>query len=209
MPPTVAQCLAEDARLYHQLRFRRPPRWWSMIWLWLTSSGLFVLAVQRINSSFIQGRGNHGWTSTVICQRLVLALAQPLCVLLAKADVVAATRFAPGVYLSDEGFHVVGAEQVGQGTMIHHCVTIGMSLMNRGKPRIGANVWIGPNTVIAGSIDIGDGATVLPNTVLTKSIPARCVVSGNPARIIRLDFENAAFRSSLEWNVSAESLPPV
>jgi acetyltransferase-like isoleucine patch superfamily enzyme len=58
-------------------------------------------------------------------------------------------------------------------------------------------VWIGPNCIIVGALSVGDGATVLPNSVLTFSVPAGAVVKGNPARIVRTDFDNSGLRRSL------------
>jgi len=111
------------------------------------------------------------------------------------------------VYLGDLGHLIIGAQRIGSGTMIHHRITIGMNLADKGKPTIGANVWIGPGTVIYGNITLGDGATVLPGTVLTKSIPAGAVVQGNPARVVRIGFDNAALRASTNYDIDAASLP--
>lgn len=58
---------------------------------------------------------------------------------------------------------------------------------NRGvnKPVIiGDNVWIGAHCIILPGIIIGDGAVVGAGSVVTKSVPAKTVVAGNPARPI-------------------------
>lgn len=65
------------------------------------------------------------------------------------------------------------------------------------RPRVGANVWIGPDCVIAGKLNIGDGATILPGSYLTFSVPPLSVVKGNPARVVRENFDNSALRKSL------------
>ena len=62
---------------------------------------------------------------------------------------------------------------------------------------IGRNVWIGPDCIIAGSLTVGDGATVLPDTFLTFSVAPRAVVKGNPAVVMRKDFDNSPLRRSL------------
>jgi serine O-acetyltransferase len=77
---------------------------------------------------------------------------------------------------------------------------------NSGRPHVGDDVWIGPNCIIAGGLEIGDGSTLLPGTYLTYSVPPRSVVRGNPGRIIREGFDNAALRASL---AIVESLPEV
>ena len=50
---------------------------------------------------------------------------------------------------------------------------------------IGNHVWIGKNVTILKGVTIGDGAVVGAGSVVTKSIPARCVAVGNPARVIK------------------------
>lgn len=60
--------------------------------------------------------------------------------------------------------------------------------MTRGKylhTRIGKNCFIGGKSLILPGIEIGDGSIVGAGSVVTKSVPAGCVVAGNPARVIR------------------------
>lgn len=51
--------------------------------------------------------------------------------------------------------------------------------------RIGDNVWIGMNAVILKGVEIGDNAIVAAGAMVSKSVPANCVVAGNPARIVK------------------------
>ncbi len=54
------------------------------------------------------------------------------------------------------------------------------------KPvRIGARAWIGANVTILPGVTIGDYAVIGAGSVVTKSIPARSVAVGVPARVIR------------------------
>jgi len=58
---------------------------------------------------------------------------------------------------------------------------------NRGVNKsviIGDNVWIGAHCIILPGVIIGDGAVVGAGSVVTKSVPAKTVVAGNPARPI-------------------------
>lgn len=50
---------------------------------------------------------------------------------------------------------------------------------------IGNDVWIAPKCIILKGVSIGDGSVVAAGSVVTKDIPARMLVAGNPARIIR------------------------
>ncbi len=103
------------------------------------------------------------------------------------------------VYLASRGYLVCGARSIGAGSLIHERCTFGHTVArgDEGRPAIGKRVWIGPNCIIAGSVTVGDGATVLPGSFLTFSVPPRAVVKGNPALMVRTDFDNSALRRSL------------
>ncbi len=49
---------------------------------------------------------------------------------------------------------------------------------------IGDAVWIGARVLILPGVTIGDHAVIGAGAVVTESVPARAVVSGNPARIV-------------------------
>jgi serine O-acetyltransferase len=54
----------------------------------------------------------------------------------------------------------------------------------RGVPRIGDRVYLGPGSAVIGPITVGDDALIGVGAVVTRSVPARGVVVGNPARLI-------------------------
>lgn len=51
-------------------------------------------------------------------------------------------------------------------------------------PRIGNNVWIGPNVIVAGPVIIEDDVIIAGNSFVDKSVPKGCIVAGTPAKII-------------------------
>ena len=51
---------------------------------------------------------------------------------------------------------------------------------------INDNVWIGERTTILKGVVIGKGAVVGCNSVVTHDVPERCVVAGNPAKIVKM-----------------------
>lgn len=51
--------------------------------------------------------------------------------------------------------------------------------------RIGRDVWIGANAVVLKGVAIGDGAVVGAGSVVTHDVPARAIVAGVPAKLVR------------------------
>lgn len=47
------------------------------------------------------------------------------------------------------------------------------------------DAWIGAGSIIMAGVTIGEAAVVGAGSVVTKDVPARTIVAGNPARIIR------------------------
>jgi len=172
----------------------------------LFSRGLLMLLVLRIDQRLFQLRQSKGSPIRRFVFRVLAAVGRSLIVVLAKADLSSDTRVASGVYFSDRGNLVIGARSIGRGTVIHHCVTIGMDLNKSATPVIGDDVWIGPDCVVYGDIHIGDGATLLGGSVVTKSVPPRCVVGGNPARVLRRDFDNQPLRQTAQCGAEVQGV---
>ncbi len=75
---------------------------------------------------------------------------------------------------------------------------IGAQTMQEKPVRIGDRSWIGHGSIILPGVEIGEHVTVAGGSVVTRSVPDRCVVAGNPARVIR--HHNA---DSNEWLMGA------
>ncbi len=67
--------------------------------------------------------------------------------------------------------------------------------------RIGHDVWIGDNAVIMADINIGHGAVIGCNAIVTKDVEPYQIVAGNPARPIRLRFDEQTIAKLLagQW----------
>ncbi len=50
---------------------------------------------------------------------------------------------------------------------------------------VGDRAWIGAGAIILPGVNIGEGAMVAAGSVVTRDVPARMVVAGNPARVIK------------------------
>jgi acetyltransferase-like isoleucine patch superfamily enzyme len=59
--------------------------------------------------------------------------------------------------------------------------------------RIGDRVWIGARATILKGVRVGEGAVIGAGSVVTRDVPARALVAGNPARVVR---ENVAWREA-------------
>lgn len=51
--------------------------------------------------------------------------------------------------------------------------------------KIGANCWIGCNVTILPGVNIGDDVIIGAGAVVTKTFPAKVVIAGNPAKIVK------------------------
>ncbi len=81
---------------------------------------------------------------------------------------------------------------VGADTYVAFDVAILAHDMTRGlylHTRIGERCFIGARSIILPGIEIGDECVVGAGSVVTSNVPPRCIVAGNPARIVRRDIE--------------------
>ena len=93
------------------------------------------------------------------------------------------THVSDGVLFFHSYGTILNAREIGEGCRIVCNITLGDK---KGKtPIIGKHVEILPGAVIAGDVTIGDNCVIGPNAVVYKSVPANCVVVGNPAYILK------------------------
>ncbi|GGH15747.1 CatB-related O-acetyltransferase [Mucilaginibacter phyllosphaerae] len=80
---------------------------------------------------------------------------------------------------------------------------------NKGDMIIGNDVWIGYDATLMPGVKIGNGAIIAAKAVVTKNVPAYAVVGGNPARIIRMRYNDrqvARLNKIAWWNWNAEKI---
>lgn len=80
---------------------------------------------------------------------------------------------------------IIWPNKMGENCQIWQNVTIGRAHDKGNRPIIGNNVKICAGAIVIGNITIGDNCTIAAGCVVVKSIPANCVVCGNPARIVK------------------------
>nr|WP_287860156.1 CatB-related O-acetyltransferase [Klebsiella sp.] len=74
---------------------------------------------------------------------------------------------------------------------------------------IGNDVWIGQNVTLAQGITIGDGAVIAANALVVKDVAPYTIVGGNPAKPIRMRFNDAIIEQLLAlrwWRFSAQDI---
>jgi acetyltransferase-like isoleucine patch superfamily enzyme len=68
----------------------------------------------------------------------------------------------------------------------------------KGDVVIGNDVWIGHGATILSGVTIGDGAVVGAMAVVAKDVPPYAIVVGNPARVVKVRFDEATVARLLE-----------
>jgi acetyltransferase-like isoleucine patch superfamily enzyme len=82
----------------------------------------------------------------------------------------------------------------------------------RGDVVIGHDVWLGSQCMVMSGVTIGHGAVVAARAVVTRDVPPYAIVAGNPARVVRLRFDEARITALLEtawWNRPRSEIEPL
>lgn len=58
---------------------------------------------------------------------------------------------------------------------------------------IGSHCFVGANAIILPGISIGDHCVIAAGSVVTQDVPARSVVAGNPAKILKSNIKTARY----------------
>lgn len=94
------------------------------------------------------------------------------------------------LYYGGNGVVIHPEVVIGNNVMISHRVTIG----GRGRwpnvPNIGNDVYFAQGDKILGLIKIRDNSVLGANSVVCTSVPAKCVIAGIPARILRRNMDS-------------------
>jgi len=60
----------------------------------------------------------------------------------------------------------------------------------KGDTVVGNDVWIGYQATIMPWVHIGNGAIIATHSMVTRDVPAYSIVGGNPAKVIRMRFDD-------------------
>ncbi|MEM9581754.1 MAG: DapH/DapD/GlmU-related protein [Pseudomonadota bacterium] len=88
------------------------------------------------------------------------------------------------------GVHVGPRSYVAlQALVLTHDRTRGLYL----HTHIGADCFIGARAILLPGVRVGNGSIVAAGAVVTRDVPARSVVAGNPARVLRDNIDVGAY----------------
>ncbi len=60
----------------------------------------------------------------------------------------------------------------------------------KGDIIVGNDVWLGYDSLIKNGVTIGNGAIIAARAVVVKDVPAYSIVAGNPAKVVKMRFDN-------------------
>jgi len=82
-------------------------------------------------------------------------------------------------------------------------------LPTKGDIIVGNDVWFGYDCLIKGGVTIGDGAIIATRAVVVKDVPAYSIVAGNPAKVVKMRFDDQTTLRLLQiawWNWDIEKI---
>ena len=122
-------------------------------------------------------------------RRALVASKRTLYVRVFGMDLHPTAQFSLSAYFDrthPRGVHVGEHSWVAlQAVILTHDRTRGLYL----DTRVGKRCFIGARSILLPGVQVGDESIVAAGAVVTQDVPPRCMVAGNPARVIREGIE--------------------
>lgn len=80
--------------------------------------------------------------------------------------------------------------------------------LTKGKIVLEDDIWIGVGATILSGVRIGQGSVVAAGSVVTKSFPPYSIIGGNPAKIIKMRFDENLISKLKETDLKLGSIDP-
>ena len=76
----------------------------------------------------------------------------------------------------------------------------------KGDILIGNDVWLGYDSLVMNGVTIGNGAIIAARAVVVKDVPAYSIVAGNPAKVVKMRFDDTTIERLLkiawwDWDI--------
>ena len=125
-------------------------------------------------------------------------LIQLLIFLIYNTKITADSKIGKGSYFVCKGISTVliPGTEIGENCVLGLRFSTVRKFPYKNVPKIGNNVFIGPNVVICGPVEIGDNFIVASNSFVDKSLRGGVIVAGSPAKII-------GYTKDLNYNISS------
>ncbi len=134
-----------------------------------------IYGLDKVHSTFYMG-GKGSISSDLIAHEY--SYIGKNCIIPPKVSIGRYTMLAPNVSILG-GDHIFDNPE-------KPIIFSGRPLMP--KTNIGEDVWVGANVCIMAGITIGNGAIIAAGSIVTKSVDAYSIYGGNPAKFIRMRF---------------------
>lgn len=154
----------------------------------------------KINASWSPGRTRRNISEFIMCKKSQLVIEDDFSLYQG-----ASIHLAPNAKMLIKGQSFANTNtqincfnyiEIGKGTYIsddvriqdsdnHYIIENGVRKLNSAPIIIGDHVWIGKNALILKGVTIGEGAIVAAGSIVVKDVPAKSLVAGNPARVIK------------------------
>jgi serine O-acetyltransferase len=147
------------------------------------SQGLWASTVYRLSRAALNAR--PAWLRPPLA--LLALLGQKLIEMATGISLPQDSEIGEGLYIGHYGSIIVSpGARIGHNCSLAQNVTVGAAAGGpmRGAPVIGNRVFIGAHSVVVGAITVGDDAMICAGSVVNRSVPARAVMMGNPARVV-------------------------
>lgn len=84
-----------------------------------------------------------------------------------------------------------------------------LDLPVKGDIIIGHDVWLGYDSLVMNGVTIGNGAIIATRAVVVKDVPAYSIVAGNPAKVVKMRFDDKTIERLQKiawWDWSIEKI---